>query len=619
MEFNSNFINEVMIKQERKQNKLKLFLSYFKPHMKLFLLDMSCALTISLIDLAFPFVSRMCMYKLLPEGAFKTFFIVMLIMVFAYAVRSVFSFIIGFYGHRFGILVETDMRKDVFRHIQTLGFDYFDNIRVGQLLSRLTTDLFDITELAHHGPEDLFISAITIVGAIIIMFTIEWRLALVIAIMIPIFLIIIWNLRLSMKRASKKLKVTTASINADFESNLSGIRTARAFANEETELDKFDKANINYRNAKYDLHRAMSTFNATMEFCLCMLPLTVIAVGGFLVMRNELNYIELVTFSLYITAFITPVRKLANTAELFSTGLAGLERFAELMSTKPNLVDESDAKDLENVKGNIEIKNVSFAYGVESVASTTSDKEGSQCVVPTNAEVNSRNSKVKQILKNISLKINAGETVALVGASGGGKTTLAQLILRFYDVQSGAILIDGQDVRDVTQESIHKNIGVVQQDVFLFPTTIYDNIQYGKVNASREEVLEAAKRAEIYDDIMHMENGFETNVGDRGIRLSGGQKQRISIARIFLKNPKILILDEATSALDGITEVKIQKTFDELSKGRTTLIIAHRLSTIKNADKIVLMESGEIKAIGKYDELMTTSKTFARLVEAQEI
>ena len=595
MEFNSNFINEVMIKQERKQNKLKLFLSYFKPHMKLFLLDMSCALTISLIDLAFPFVSRMCMYKLLPEGAFKTFFIVMLIMVFAYAVRSVFSFIIGFYGHRFGILVETDMRKDVFRHIQTLGFDYFDNIRVGQLLSRLTTDLFDITELAHHGPEDLFISAITIVGAIIIMFTIEWRLALVIAIMIPIFLIIIWNLRLSMKRASKKLKVTTASINADFESNLSGIRTARAFANEETELDKFDKANINYRNAKYDLHRAMSTFNATMEFCLCMLPLTVIAVGGFLVMRNELNYIELVTFSLYITAFITPVRKLANTAELFSTGLAGLERFSELMSTKSNLVDESGAKDLENVRGNIDIKNVSFAYGTET------------------------DSNAKQILKNVSLKINAGETVALVGASGGGKTTLAQLILRFYDVQSGAILIDGQDVRDVTQESIHKNIGVVQQDVFLFPTTIYDNIRYGKVDASEEEVIEAAKRAEIYNDVMHMENGFETNVGDRGVRLSGGQKQRISIARIFLKNPKILILDEATSALDGITEVKIQKIFDELSKGRTTLIIAHRLSTIKNADKIVLMESGEIKAIGKYDELMTTSKTFARLVEAQEI
>ena len=581
-----------MVKQDRKKSKYKVFLSYFKPHMKLFLLDMFCALTISLIDLAFPFVSRICMYRLLPEGAFKTFFIVMSVMVFAYVIRSIFSFIIGFYGHRFGILVETDMRKDVFRHIQTLGFDYFDNIRVGQLLSRLTTDLFDITELAHHGPEDLFISAITIVGAIIVMFTIEWRLALVIAIMIPIFLLVVWKLRLSMMRASKKLKTTTALINADFESNLSGIRTAKAFANEDTELTKFEKANENYRNAKYDLHRAMATFNATMEFCLSMLPLTVIAIGGVLIMRNELNIIDLITFSLYITTFITPVRKLATTAELFSTGIAGLERFAELMSTKPKLTDDKNAKDLINVKGNIDIKNVSFAYGVESA---------------------------KQILKNISLKINEGETVALVGASGGGKTTLAQLILRFYDVQSGEILIDGQEVRKVTQESIHKNIGVVQQDVFLFPTTIYDNIQYGKIGATRDEVIEAAKKAEIYDDIMHMENNFDTNVGDRGVRLSGGQKQRISIARIFLKNPKILILDEATSALDGITEVKIQKTFDELSKGRTTIIIAHRLSTIKNADKIVLIESGEIKDIGKYDELINKSPLFAKLVESQEI
>lgn len=597
-----------MAKQKRKLNKYKTFFLYFKPHMKLFLLDVSCAFTMSIIDLAFPFITRICLYKLLPEGAFKTFFIVMLIMAFGYVLRSMLSFIIGFYGHRFGILVETDMRKDVFRHIQTLGFEYFDNIRVGQLLSRLTTDLFDITELAHHGPEDLFISVITIIGSIIIMFTIQWRLALVIAIMIPLFLMVVWKLRLSLMRASKKVKSTTALINADFESNLSGIRTAKAFANENTELYKFEKSNENYRNAKYDLHRAMSKFNATMEFCLSMLPLIVIAVGGILIMRKELNLIDLITFSLYITTFITPVRKLANTAELFSTGLAGLERFTELMNTKAKLTDDKDAKDLVNVKGNIDIINVSFAYGNDAVS------EDKNAGVSSSARSNK-----KQVLKNVNLKINEGETVALVGASGGGKTTLAQLVLRFYDVQSGQILIDGQDVRKVTQESIHKNIGVVQQDVFLFPTTIYDNIQYGKVNASREEVIEAAKRAEIYDDIMHMENGFETNVGDRGVRLSGGQKQRISIARIFLRNPKILILDEATSALDGITEVKIQKTFDELSKGRTTLIIAHRLSTIKNADKIVLMESGEIKAIGKYDELMTTSKTFARLVEAQEI
>ena len=317
-------------------------------------------------------------------------------------------------------------------------------------------------------------------------------------------------------------------------------------------------------------------------------------------MRNELNLVDLVTFSLYITTFVTPVRRLATTAELFSTGIAGLDRFAEIMSTESNLVDDKDAKDLVDVKGNIEIRNVSFAYG----------QQGARVARPYDE---------RQVLKDISLKINEGETVALVGASGGGKTTLAQLILRFYDVNSGEILIDGQDVRKVTQESIHKNIGVVQQDVFLFPTTIYDNIKYGKIDASKEEVIEAAKKAEIYDDIMHMENGFETNVGDRGVRLSGGQKQRISIARIFLKNPKILILDEATSALDGITEVKIQKTFDELSKGRTTIIIAHRLSTIKNADKIVIIESGEIKDTGKYDELIIKSPLFAKLVESQEI
>ena len=343
-----------------------------------------------------------------------------------------------------------------------------------------------------------------------------------------------------------------------------------------------------------NLKKLTATFNSTMEFCLSMLPLAVIAVGGALIMKDKLNVVDLITFSLYITTFITPVRRLATTAELFSNGIAGLERFTELMNTSPNLIDAKDARDLSDVKGNIDIVDVSFAY-------------------------DSIQSKNKEVLKNVNIKINEGETVALVGASGGGKTTLAQLILRFYDVKSGKIFIDNQDIKLVTQESIHKNIGVVQQDVFLFPTTIYENIRYGKLDASKEEIIDAAKRAEIYNDIMQMENGFESNVGDRGVRLSGGQKQRISIARIFLKNPKILILDEATSALDGITEVKIQKTFDELSKGRTTIIIAHRLSTIKNADKIVIIESGEIKDTGKYDELIIKSPLFAKLVESQEI
>lgn len=573
----------------KNKNKYQIFISYFKPHIKLFLLDMACALMISMIDLAFPFVSRWCMYQLLPSGAFKTFFAVMFIFLLVYMLRSIFAFIIVYFGHRFGILVETDIRADVFKHIQTLGFDYFDNIRVGQLLSRLTTDLFDITELAHHGPEDLFISLVTIVGAVIIMFTIEWRLALVIAIMLPILLIVVWKLRFEMMETAKKVKKMTSSINADFESNLSGIRTAKAFANENEEYYKFEKANINYRNAKYAHYKAIAKFNSIMEFCLSILSVLVIGVGGTLIMLGKMNVIDLITFSLYITTFVTPVRKLANTSELFSNGLAGLDRFTELMRTESNLVDVKDAKELVNVKGDIHIDNISFSYD-----------------------------NIKNVIYDISLDIHQGETLALVGPSGGGKTTLVQLILRFYDTTKGHIYIDNQDIKNVTQESIHKNIGVVQQDVFLFPTTIAENIKYGRLNASYEEIVEAAKMAELYDDIMHMPNGFDTNVGDRGVLLSGGQKQRISIARIFLKNPPILVLDEATSALDSVTEIKIQKTFEKLSKGRTTIIIAHRLSTVRNANRIVVIDSGKIKEIGTHSQLMSQDSLYKKLVETQE-
>ena len=574
----------------KNKNKYQIFFSYFRPHIKLFLFDMFCALMISVIDLLFPFVSRWCMYTLLPQGAFKIFFAVMAVIIVAYVLRAGFSFVIGYYGHRFGILVETDIRRDVFKHIQTLGFDFFDNIRVGQLLSRLTTDLFDITELAHHGPEDLFISSITIIGSIVIMFTIEWRLALVIAIMLPILLLIVSKLRLEMAETARRVKKTTSVINADFESNLSGIRTAKAFANENEELDKFEKANISFRNAKYAHYKAVSKFIALMDFTLSIMSVIIIAVGGTLIMLGKMNVIDLITFSLYITTFVTPVRKLANTSELFSTGLAGLDRFVELMNTESNLLDIEGAKDLENVKGNIELKNVTFSYDNQV-----------------------------DVIKNMDLKINSGETVALVGPSGGGKTTIVQLILRFYDAISGNIYIDNQDVKLVTQESIHKNIGVVQQDVFLFPTSIEENIKYGRLSATHEEIVEAAKMAELYDDIMHMPNGFNTNVGDRGVLLSGGQKQRISIARIFLKNPPILVLDEATSALDSVTEIKIQKTFEKLSKGRTTIVIAHRLSTVKNADRIVVIDDGKIQEMGSHDELMKKSGLYAKLVDSQEL
>ena len=576
------------MKDYKGKSEFQIFLSYFKPHIGLFLMDMVCALAIALIDLAFPAISRWCMYTLLPQNAWKTFWLVMLAVFAAYVLRSVFTYMIWYWGHNFGILVETDIRRDLFQHIQKLGYDYFDNHRIGQLMSRLTADLFDITELAHHGPEDIFVSIVTIVGALIIMFRIQWRLALVIAVMIPIFLVIVWNCKSAMRNASRNVKKTTASINTDFESGLSGIRTAKAFANEGEELHKFDSANMSYRDSKYQYHKAMGRFNAVMEFFLCILSVIVIAVGGALIMKDQLNTIDLITFSLYITTFVAPIRRLAVTSELIANGTAGLHRFVELMKTEPTLKDSKDAKVLTNVKGRIDVKDVSFAYQPE-----------------------------RKILNHVSLSIKAGEMIAFVGSSGGGKTTLSQLIPRFYDVGSGCICIDGHDVRNVTQDSLHQNVGVVSQDVFLFADSIAENIRYGRLDATMEEVIEAAKLAEIYDDIIAMPDGFETNVGERGVLLSGGQKQRISIARIFLKNPPVLILDEATSALDSVTEAKIQKTFEKLSAGRTTIVIAHRLSTVKNADRIAVIDRGEIKELGSHEELMEQNGEYAALVHTQ--
>lgn len=572
----------------RNKSPLRIFLSYFAPHKKLFALDMSCAMGIAAIDLAFPLATRKALYDLLPNEKYGVFFTIMALVVCFYVVRACLNFIICYYGHTFGIRVEADIRRDLFRHMQEMSYDFYDANRTGQLMSRLTSDLFELTELAHHGPEDVITSTITIIGALVVMATIRWELALVVGILVPIFIVVVMSMRKNMGRVSVRVKQKTGHINTEIESSLSGIRTAKAFANEAVENARFNAANEIYKTSKRDFHKAMGMFASSMEFFLSSMNVVVIALGGYMIMQGKLDYRDLVTFSLYIATFVNPMRKLANFSEMFANGFAGLNRFVDVMRTDPTVQDKPNASDLKNVKGSIQVKDVTFAY------------DG-----------------VLDVLHHVDLEVQPGETIAIVGPSGGGKSTLCQLIPRFYDVTEGSILIDGRDVREVTQQSIHENIGIVQQDVFLFADTIFENIRYGKPDATEAEVIEAAKKAEIYDDIMAMPNGFQTYVGERGTLLSGGQKQRVAIARIFLKNPPILILDEATSALDSVTEAKIQHAFDTLSLGRTTLIIAHRLSTIRNATRIVSISDGLITECGTHQELLAKNGMYAQLYKTQ--
>ena len=550
---------------------IKTLLKYFKPHRKLFILDMCCAIMASAVDLSFPLVSRYAMNELLPNNLYRFFFQLMAIIAIFYVIRSICYFIMTYWGHTFGIRVEADIRRDLFEQFQVLDFDFYDKNRTGNLMSRLTGDLFEITELSHHGPEDLVI----------------WRLALVISILIPIFVIVVMKNRREMTKTSVNVKKRLAEINAEVESRLSGVRTSKAFANEDVDMERFDLTNENFKGAKKNYYKAMGKFMASQEFFMCIMPVVVIAFGGYLIMKGHMNYIDLITFMLFVSTFVTPIRKLGAFAEVFVSGTAGLRRFMDIMALKPSITEKEGAPDLQVREGDIKLEDVKFSYN-----------------------------EAKEVLHGIDLEVHPGEKVGIVGHSGGGKTTLCHLIPRFYDVTDGSIKIDGQDIRDVTKHSLRKNIGIVQQDVFIFADTVLENIRYGRPDATYEEVVEAAKRAEIYDDIMDMPDGFDTYVGERGTKLSGGQKQRISIARIFLKNPKLLILDEATSALDTITEEYIQRSFDKLAEGRTTIIIAHRLTTVQDADRIIVVEGGLIKEQGTHEELLELGGEYAKLYNA---
>ena len=575
-------------KDFKNRSPIAIFLSYFKNHKKLFAIDILCACLIAAIALTFPLITRSALYDMLPGKMYKTFFIIMAVVVLSYVLRSFLNYIVAYFGHMFGVAVEADIRKDLFSHMQTLSFDFYDRNRTGQLMSRLTSDLFELTELAHHGPEDLLSSVLTIIGALVVMATVQWQLAVIVALMIPIFLCVVMAMRRRMSRASRATKEKTGHINQEIESSLSGFRTAKAFANERAENRRFMNANAQFREAKRGFYKAMGAFHSSVEFFLCSLNVVIIGVGGYYVMKDQMDYRDLLTFCLYISSFVGPMRKLSGFSDMFANGFAGLGRFVDIMRTEPTVKDKDNAVALENVQGAIRVENVSFAY--------TGDLD---------------------VLRDVSLDVAPGETIAIVGPSGGGKTTLCQLIPRFYDVSGGSISIDGLDIRDVTQRSIHENIGIVQQDVFLFADTIFENIRYGRPDATMEEVVEAAKKAEIYEDILAMPKGFETYVGERGTLLSGGQKQRVAIARIFLKNPPILILDEATSALDSVTEAKIQRAFDTLAQGRTTLIIAHRLSTIRSAQRIVSIADGVITECGSHEELIAKGGIYADLYNTQ--
>lgn len=568
------------------------FISYYKPYKLLFFADMFCALVLSAIDLVFPLLVQFLLDDVYVQRdsqvILKYVLIVGSALLLMYVIKLFCQYFITSWGHIMGARMEADMREDIFGHLQKLSFSYYDNRNTGKIMSRIVNDLFDISELAHHGPEDLFISAVKLIGSFIILMSINVKITLILLVLTGFMLLFSAYYNKRMRAVFKKNREKIANVNAQVQDSLAGIRVVKSFANEKIEKGKFDKGNQEFLDTKKDSYLIMGRFHSGNGFFQGLLYLSVILSGGIFISNGSLELSGLVVYILYINIFLNPIEKLVNFTEQFQRGITGFERFLEVMETEPDIKDKKGAKDLVNPKGNIQFKNVSFSYN---------DKD--------------------TVLSNIDIDIKAGKTIALVGPSGGGKTTFCSLIPRFYEISSGSITVDDIDIRDLKLKSLRNSIGIVQQDVYLFTGSIGENIGYGKPGATREEIIEAAKKANIHDFIMTLEDGYDTYVGERGVKLSGGQKQRVSIARVFLKNPPILILDEATSALDNESERYIQKSLEELSKNRTTLVIAHRLSTIRNADEIIVLTDEGIKERGKHEELLKMEGLYSYLYNMQ--
>jgi len=571
---------------------LKHFIQYYKPYMKIFVLDMLCAIAVSVVDLSFPQILRALTNGLFTQDAaviFHTIVWVAVGLVAMYLARYGCQYYITSYGHIMGAYMESDMRQDLFSHMQRLSFSYYDKNNTGEMMSKLVSDLFDISELAHHGPENYVISALKIIGSFVLLMFVNVPMTLILLVVTVGIVLFSLAQRKRMRRVFMDNRKKIAKVNSRVQDSLSGIRVVKSFGNEEFENEKFSRSNLEFLDSKKDSYRVMATFQAGNSLLTGMLYTAVLVSGGIFIAKGSLHPAELAIYALYIGIFVAPIEVLINFTEQFQKGAAGFRRFAEVLRTEPDIQDKPDAHPLADVQGNIEYNGVSFHYDNDQTP----------------------------VLNNVNLRIRAGKTIALVGPSGGGKTTLCSLLPRFYDVTAGSIRIDGQDVRDVTQKSLRDAIGIVQQDVYIFDGSIRDNIAYGRLDATDEEIVQAAKNANIHDFIQGLEDGYDTYVGERGARLSGGQKQRIAIARVFLKNPRILILDEATSALDNESERYIQNSLDELSTGRTTIVIAHRLSTIRGADEILVITEGRIRERGTHAELLREKGLYAKYYNMQ--